>query len=187
MSKLAEILQAEVEAEIKEILAQAEAKAAKIVSDAADRAAARVAEHRKKLDAEIRSATYQARSAGELTLSSARMQAKGEVVDLLQHKVRLALEEIASRPDYGEVLQALAQEAMGIAETAVAVTVHPDDQEKLSDWAQYQGLELKTDPELRLGVRIVSPRGATVENTLPERLRRAWGTLAPEVSGILWE
>ena len=48
---------------------------------------------------------------------------------------------------------------MQVAEKAEAVVVNPDDQDKLKDWARQQGLELQTDPNLRLGVRIVSQRG----------------------------
>ena len=98
-----------------------------------------------------------------------------------------ALEEIASQANFGEILQALAAEAMQAAEKAAAVVVNPDDQDKLKDWVRQQGLELQTDPNLHLGVRLVSQRGNATENTLPERLRRAWGTLGPEVSKILWE
>jgi V/A-type H+-transporting ATPase subunit E len=187
MSKLEEILQAEVGAEINEILAEADSRAAKIVSETESRAAARIAEHRKKIDAEVRAATHQARSAADLTVANARMQVKGEVMDLLRQKVQNALEAAASQENYGEVLQALAQEALDIAEVPEAVVVHPDDQDKLRDWAERQGLALRTDPKLRLGVRIISQRGTTVENRLPERLQRAWGPLAPQVTELLWE
>lgn len=187
MSKLGEILQQEANAEIKAILAEADSKARKIVSEAESRAAARVAAHRKKMAAAARAATRQAQSVAELSISSARITAKGEVMDLLRQKVLLALEEPSSQPGYGEVLQALAEEAMGVAEAAEAVVVHPGDKEKLSDWAQQRGLELRTDPGIRLGMRIVGASGTMVENTLPERLHRAWRTLAPEVAKLLWE
>jgi V/A-type H+-transporting ATPase subunit E len=187
MSKLEEILQQEAEAEIDAILAQADSMAAKIVSEAQSRAMAKVAAHQKKIEAETRSATRQGQSTAELIVSNARIQAKGEVMDLLRQKVLLALEETSSQPGYGEVLQALATEAMGVAETAETLVVHPQDKEKLGDWALHRVLALQTDPELRLGVRIVSRSGKNVENTLPERLHRAWGTLAPEVTKLLWE
>ncbi len=187
MAKLEEILQAEVEAEINQILTEADAKVAKIESEAESRAAAKVAAHRKMIEAEARAATQQAQSAAELSVANARLQAKGEVMDLLRQKVLSALEETASQPGYGEVLQALATDAMGVAAGAEAVVVHPHDKEKLSDWARQQGLDLQTDPELHLGVRIVSRRGTSVENTLPERLRRVWNTLGPGLTGLLWE
>lgn len=187
MAKLEEILQVEVDAEINAILAEADIKAAKIVSEAESLAAARVAAHQKKIDAEERAAIQQAQSAADLSLSNARIQAKGEVMDLLRQKVGLALEETSSQPGYREVLLALAEEAAGVAEAAQAVVVHPDDQEKLREWAQKRGLELRTDPGLRLGVRIVSLSGTRVENTLPERLHRAWNRLVPKAAKLLWE
>jgi V/A-type H+-transporting ATPase subunit E len=187
MSKLAEILQAEVGAEIEGIAAEADSQAARIVSEAKSHAEDRVAEQKKKLEAEARAAAQGAQSAADLIVSSARTQTRGEVLDLLWQKVHLALEEIASQADYGEILQALAAEAMQVAPGAAALVVNPDDQEKIKDWARQQGLELRTDPQLHLGVRIVSQGGAAIENTLLERLRRAWGTLGPEVTKILWE
>ena len=187
MSKLEEILQAEVAGEIEEILAEAEARAAQIISDAKNRAAVRVTEYRKMLDARIRSATQQARSASELTVANAQTTAKGEVMNMLQQRVLQALETASSRPNYSEVLKALAQMALDVVESPVAIVVHPKNEDKLSAWAEQHGLELRTDPELRLGVRIISKNGTIVENTLLERLQRAWGTLAPQVTRMLWE
>jgi V/A-type H+-transporting ATPase subunit E len=187
MSKLEEILQAEVEAEINAILADADNRTAAILSEAQSRAAAQIAASRKKIEAEARAATQQAQSAAELSVSNARLQAKGEVMDLVQQQVRRALEETSSQPGYGETLQALAEEAMGMAKPAQAVVVPPSDAEKLQDWARQQGLELRTDPELRQGVRILSRSGIAIENTLPERLRRAWNPLGPMVAKLLWE
>jgi V/A-type H+-transporting ATPase subunit E len=187
MSKLEEILQAEVAGEIDEILADAEAKAAQIVSEAKNRATVRVSEYRKMLDARRRAATQQARSASELTVSNAQTTAKGEVMDMLQKRVLQALETASSRPNYSEVLKALAQMALDVIESPMALVVHPKNEAKLSAWAEEHGLELRTDPELRLGVRIISKNGTMVENTLLERLQRAWGTLAPQVTRMLWE
>jgi V/A-type H+-transporting ATPase subunit E len=185
MSKLEEILQQEANEEIKAILAEADSKAREIVSKAESRAKARLAAHRQKIEVGDRTVTQQAQSVAELSISSACIKAKGEVMDLLRQKVLLALEESSSQPGYGEVLQALAIEA--IVEGAQAVVVHPHDKEQLVDWARQMGLELQTDPEVRLGVRIVGRRGNKVENTLPERLHRAWGALVPKVSKLLWE
>lgn len=187
MSKLAAILQAEASAEIEGIAAAADSQAAKIISDAKSHAEEQIAAHKKKLAAEARAATQRAQSAADLTVASARTQARGEVLDLLRQNVHDALEEISSQANFGAVLQALAAEAIQVADKAVAVVVNPDDQDKLPDWVRQQGLELQTDPNLHLGVRIVGQRGNATENTLPERLQRAWGTLGPEVTKILWE
>lgn len=187
MSKLAELLQAEVDAEIEGIAAAGDSQAAKIISEAKSHTEEQITAHKKKLESEARAATQRAQSAADLTLSSARTQARGEVLDLLWQKVYLALEEISSQANFGAILQALAAEAMQVAEKAATAVVNPDDQDKLKNWARQQGLELQTDPNLHLGVRIVGQRGNATENTLPERLRRAWGTLGPEVTKILWE
>jgi V/A-type H+-transporting ATPase subunit E len=187
MSKLEEILQAEADAEIQEILAEADSRAQEMVSEAENRAAARLAAHRKRTEAEARAALHQAQSAAELSVATARMQTKGEVMELVRGQAMQALEKTASEPGYGEVLQALAEEALKVAPGAQAVIVHPDDQEKLSGWALPRKLEVRADPELRLGVRIVSHSGRIVENTLPERLHRAWDTLAADITRLLWE
>ena len=97
MSKLEEILQQEAEAEINSILAEADSRAREIVSQAESRAAARLAAHRQRIEAKDRAASQQARSASELSVSSARIQAKGEVMDLLRQKVLLALEKTSSQ------------------------------------------------------------------------------------------
>jgi V/A-type H+/Na+-transporting ATPase subunit E len=187
MAKLEEILQQEAQAEIDTILAESDVKTKEILNEAESRAAAHLAAQRQRIEAGNHIATQQAQSVAELSISSARIKAKGEMMDQLRQKVLLALEEISSKPGYGEVLQALAEEAVEVAEAAESALVHPRDKEKLSDWARHKGLELQTDPELRLGVRIVSRSGKKVENTLPERLQRAWGKLAPQVSKLLWE
>jgi V/A-type H+/Na+-transporting ATPase subunit E len=187
MSKLEEILRGEADAEIEELMAEADAKADKILSEAKRRAESRVAAQRKKIEAAERAAIQKARSVADHSLAIARLQAKGEMMEQVRQQVQSALEETASQSGYGEILQALAAEALKLTIKAEAVVVHPGQEENLRDWAEQQGLELRTDRGLRLGVRIVEPGGEAVENTLPERLRRAWPRLGPEVIIILWE
>jgi V/A-type H+-transporting ATPase subunit E len=187
MSKLEEILQQEATGEIDAILAEADLKAGKMISEAESRGKELLAEHRKRVEAKARTAIDQAQSAAELSVAIARIQAKGEVMDQVRQKVISALEKTPSQPGYDKVLRSLAEEALKVTESAEAVVVHPDDGEKLADWAKQEELDLQTDPELRLGVRIISRSGRTVENTLPERLHRAWDTLATEVTKLLWE
>ena len=69
-----------------------------------------------------------------------------------------------------------------------ALVVHPDDKDKLSSRAKQKGIDLRTDPGLHLGLRIMA-RGSrrSVENSLPERLQRAWETLVSGVTRRLWE
>ena len=186
MPPLEEILQQEAGAEIDAHLAAADAKVKEIISEAENRAKALLAEHRQRLDAAARAASQQGQSAAALIVSVARTQAQGEIMDRVRQKALEALEETAVQAQYGEVLQALAAEALKAAAGAEKLVVPPDDRERLMGWAQDRGLDLQTDPQLRLGVRIVCRGGRQVENTLPERLQRAWDTLAPEVASLLW-
>jgi V/A-type H+-transporting ATPase subunit E len=187
MSKLDDILKEEVLAEINEILAEADSRAEKLVREAEKEASERLASYRKKAEAELRAATRRAESAAELTLSTARMQARGHAITLVRKKALATLEQIADKPNYGEVLEALAEEAMKTLTAPEALVVHPNDEAKLSAWAKQKGLELGTDSRLQLGVRVVARGGQrSVENSLPERLQRAWETLASGVAQRLW-
>ena len=188
MSKLGDILQDEVRAEITGILSDADARAEMLIQEAREKASARLATHQRRSEAETRAATRRAESAAELTVSTARMQAKGRVIALVQKKALEAFDELTGKRDYPEVLQALVEEAIKAVEGARTVIVNPRDGELLSGWASQEGLDLGTDPGIRFGVRIVSGDGKrSVENTLPGRLERAWDTLASGVEEILWE
>ena len=187
MSKLGDILQEEASGEINKILAEADSKAATLIAGAKSKASERVEACRKKVEAEHRGATRRAESAAELILSTARTQAKGEAIALVKNKVLTGLGEIAGKPNYGKILEALADEAAQAVEAPEAVVVHPNDKVKLRTWAIQKGLELRTDPGVQLGVRIVVQGGQrSMENSLPERLKRAWERVASGVAQRLW-
>ncbi len=187
MSKLEDILQEEALAEINSILAEADSRAEALIADAKSRASERLEAYRKKVEAELRGVTRRAESAAELTVSTARVQARGRAIALVKERVLSGLEEIAGKPNYGEILESLAEEAMKAADAAEAVVVHPDDKAKLHAWASQKKLDLQTDPVLHLGVRIVAHGGQrSVENSLPERLKRAWESVASGVARRLW-
>ena len=188
MSKLGDILQDEVREEIAGILSDADTRVEMLIQEARKKASARLAAHQRRSEAETRAAHRRAQSAAELTVSTARMQARGRVMALVRKKALEAFDDLPGKPDYPEVLQALAEEAMKTVEGPKAVIVHPSDKPLLSGWATQKGLDLRTDPGIRLGVRIVSADGKrSVENCLPGRLERAWDTLASGVEKILWE
>jgi V/A-type H+-transporting ATPase subunit E len=186
MANLAEILEEEVLAEIGEILEEAQARSDRIVRDAKAEAAARLEAAQRENEAEERASAQRSRSAGELNVATARLDAKGQVIECTRRQSVAAIEKASSRPDYAEILRALANEALGAIEDPVAVSVNPDDIEKLRDWAARKGLELRTEPDLRLGVRIANASGKAVENTLPERLNRAWDAVVSDVAAMLW-
>jgi len=105
----------------------------------------------------------------------------------VRERVLAALEEIPTKQNYKEILEALAEEAFKAVEAAETAAVHPDDKDKLSAWAKQKDLELTTDPALRLGVRLTTPGGGqSVENSLPKRLERGWEMLLSGVVQQLW-
>ncbi len=188
MTKLREILQEEAQAEIRGVLTEAEAKAKSLVRDAEQEASNREAAYRRRAEAELRVANDRARGAAELLLSTAHARARGQAMSLVKERTLAALENIVREPKYGDILALLADETLKTIQEPEALVIHPDDEDKLSNWAAEKRLELRTDPALHLGVRIVASGGSrSVENSLPERLRRAWETLAPAVAGKLWD
>jgi vacuolar-type H+-ATPase subunit E/Vma4 len=188
MSKLADILQQEVLAEVNAIMTEADSQAGRIIDEAKQKASARLAARRRRVDAEARTAARRAQSAAELTAATARMQAKDQMIQRVRKKALTALEETAGKPNYGRILQALAEEALKAVDTAEAVVVNPKDQERLRAWVKTKGLELRVDPELHLGVRIETRGGKrSVVNSLPERFRRSWNMLSSGAAKILWE
>jgi V/A-type H+-transporting ATPase subunit E len=187
MSKLKNILQEEVLTEINQVLEDAQSQSEKIVNEARSQAASRLGAQRKQYEAAERAAIQRARSAGNLTISIARLQAKGEKIEQARKGAMAAIEEASSKPGYADVLLALAEEAAGAIEAPAALVVHPADKEKILGWAARKGIELRTDPGLKLGVRILNRHGKTVENTLPERLNRAWDTVVSDVAKLLWK
>ena len=91
-------------------------------------------------------------------------------------------------PGYRKILTALANEAIGAVAAAEAVVVNPKEKVILKHWAVQRRIEIRTDPKLSHGVRLVSRRSRrSVENSLAERLNRAWDLLSARVAQILWE
>ena len=187
MSKLESILQEEALREINAILAEAEEKARRILAEAEQKAERIKAAARRKLEAERKAALARAESAAELKVATARMQAKGEVIARVKELAMERLFALKNEERYPEVLRKLAEEALAAVSEPGAVAVAPEDAGHLEAWAKERGLELKTDPQIQLGVRVYSASGGTyVENTLPGRLERGWEELAARVAKVLW-
>jgi V/A-type H+-transporting ATPase subunit E len=187
MSKLEDILQNEVAAEIGAIAAEAEAKAKAIVEAALANAEAIKANKQRQLEAERAAALRRAESAAELLLSQARITARGKVVDGVKAEVTQSLQKLTSQPEFATILQKLADEALQSIGKAEAVLVNPAHASMLSGWAQNKGLLLKTDQTVRDGVRMVAEGGrAFVQNALTERLERAWDALSAKAAEAIW-
>lgn len=187
MAKLEDILQQEVAAEISGIESSAEAKARSLLGEAQAQAEALKAARAKALEAERTAAIRRAESAAELLKSQARVQARGEVMDQVKAGLGIALAAYKTNPAYPAVLARLAQEALAAIGQAEALVVAPGDETHLKAWAQQNNLELRTDPNLNLGVRLVGIGSkAQVQNSLPERLERAWDALSARAAQAIW-
>ncbi len=187
MSKLEDILQNEIAAEISAIAAEAEAKAKAIVEAAVANAEAIKAGKQRQLEAEHVAALRRAESAAELMLSQARITARGQVMDRVRVEVTQSLQNLLTQPEFGEILQKLADEALQAIGKAESVLVNPAHAALLSGWAQSKGVQLKTDAAIQGGVRLVAEGGrAFVQNTLSERLERAWDALSAKAAKALW-
>ena len=188
MSKLNDILREEALAEINQILDDSDSWAGTLIEEAERKAFTRLAVHRKRIETEIRAAKSRAQGAAELAMATSRIQAKGKIIALVRQKALSAIEELAGKSGYGKILLALAEEAIKEVGTAEAVVVNPNDTAIISDWAKQKRIEVRTDPELYLGVRLVSRNSKTsAENSLPERLDRSWDLLSARVAQILWK
>jgi V/A-type H+-transporting ATPase subunit E len=188
MSSLNEILEKEALAEINRILDESDSRAATLIQEAETEAAAQLAVQRKKIESATRTAKHRAEGAAELAVSTARIQAKGEMIARVRKKALSAIEELAGKPDYSKILTALADEAIRTVDGAESLVVNPNDSGILNDWAMQKRIEIRTDPALRFGVRLVSSSSKrSVENSLPERLDRSWDMLSARVGQILWQ
>lgn len=188
MSKLNEILEEEALADINRILDDSDSRAQTFIQEAETKASTRLAVHRKRVESEARAAKRRAEGAAEQTISTARIQAKGQIIAQVRKKALSAIEELAGKPGYSKILKALAEEAIKAVDAAEAVVVNPNDTAILSGWAIQKRIEIQTDPKLHLGVRLVSRSSRrSAENSLAERLDRSWDMLSARVTEILWK
>jgi len=188
MSKLHDIIKEEALAEINRILGESDSRAVTLIQEAETKAAERLAIHQRKVASKTRAAQHRAAGGAELAVSTARIQAKGEAIAQVRKMALSAIEELADAPGYRGILTALAEEAIGAVDAAEALVVNPNDKALLSSWAMQKRIEIRTDPALRLGVRLESSSSKrSVENSLPERLDRSWDMLATRVARILWK
>jgi len=187
MSKLEDILQQEITSEISALSAEAEARAKSISDAAMQRAEALKAARQKALEAEQAAAVRRAESAGELVVNQARISARGQAMSQVKAEVLQALQNLASQTTFGDILKKLADEALGGIGKAESVVVNPAHAKLLEAWAKEKGLKLTTDPKVNYGVKLVAEGGkAQVQNTLTDRLERAWDSLSAKAAKAIW-
>jgi len=98
-----------------------------------------------------------------------------------------SLQKLTQKPEFATILHQLADEALSNIGQAESVVVNPAHASLLNEWVQSKGLQLKTDPSIRDGVRLVAVGGrAFVQNTLSERLERAWDALSAKAAKAIW-
>lgn len=183
MSKLEDILQQEISTEMAAIQGESEAKAKAIVDAAMQRAEAQKASKQTALEAERSAAIRRAESAAELVMSQARIAARGQAVD----KVKIGVQEALSGHVNAQVLTKLADEALAGLGKAETVVVNPAQASLLEGWAKTNGLKLETNPAVQMGVRVIAEGGRSmIQNTLPERLERAWDALSAKAAKAIW-
>jgi len=187
MPTLEDILQQEVASEIGTIAAEAEARAKTILEAALASAEAAKANKQRLLEVERAAALRRAESAAELLLSQARITARGQVMDRVKAEAAQSLQKLTTQPEFGAVLQKLADEALQSIGKAESVLVNPAHASLLHKWAESKDVQLQTDDSLSDGVRLVAEGGrALVQNALTERLERAWESLSARAAGAIW-
>ncbi len=187
MSKLAEILQNEVAAEVAAIASNAQAKADALLADAKTRAEALVANKRRSLEAELVAETKRAESGAELLLNQAKIGARGRVIETVKTEAGNALKAMSSEAGFGDVLTKLATQALSSIGKAESVVVGPAHASVLEGWAKANDLKLITDTAMGLGVRINAEGGkSSVQNALDERLKSAWDSLSAKAAKAIW-
>ncbi|EYB69609.1 H+-transporting two-sector ATPase subunit E [Deinococcus phoenicis] len=183
---LDKLLEHEAQADIERIRAEASGRAQQIVADARERAQALIESRTRALETQRQAGLVRARSAADLELSAARLTASEQGMTEVYGLVEQQLRDITRLPEYREILGRLIQQARQAIPDAEAVEVGPAEaalaRELVTD------LPVRENPGLQGGVRVVARGGKSgITNTLPGRLERVRGELAPQVSRLLAE
>lgn len=191
-SELIHLLEKEARTEVERVLAEARERAEEIVGQArrdaeATLAAARQEAERQRLQARTR-ATSTARLRAAALVLAAKDEALRQVFDAAEREARGIMGDPSRR---AAVLRAFLREALEtLGEGRVTVEVAPGDASVAREACRALGIEaeVREDPQVHDGVRLVSADGrSVVENTLASRLARARRELVSRVAASLWE
>lgn len=191
MSDLSALLEREASAEIEAILTEARERASAVVAEARSEAEQLLATRRRAAEAQREAALVRARSAAQLEASALRLQAQHAALEGVFTAARERMGALAGDAKaYRAVLGRLLQEAVDdVGATEVArVTAATSDLATVRTLVKAAGLEVPVEAsdDVALGVRVVSRRHSTVENTLDARLAALAGELAADVSRTLF-
>jgi V/A-type H+-transporting ATPase subunit E len=180
------LLENEARAEIDRVHAAGRDRAAEIVRAAQERAAALIESRTRALEGQTQAGLIRARSAAELEVSAARLNANDESLKRAFELARQQLVGVTRAPEYREILARLISEAQSALGEVEAIEVHPSEAAVAREIAP--GLEIRENPAIQGGVRAVGRGGKSgITNTLLGRLQRVQGTLAPQIARMLAE
>lgn len=181
---LDKLLEHEARSDIERIRAEARDRAARIVQGAQERAAALIESRTRALETQRQAGLVRARSAADLELSAARLNAGEQGLSAVYGLVEQQLRDITRLPEYREILGRLIAEARQAIPNAEAVEVNPADlslaRELVFD------VPVRENAGIVGGVRVVTGGGKSgITNTLQGRLDRVRGDLAPQITRML--
>ncbi|TVR93133.1 MAG: V-type ATP synthase subunit E [Trueperaceae bacterium] len=184
------MLEREASAEIDAILSEARERASEIVAQA-EAETESIKTTRARATAAQREATLvRARSAAQLQAAALKLRARHEAVESVFEAADARLADLASDAKaYEPVLTTLLQEAVAAlgADAVSEVQVAKADVALATKIAKAAGLDVKVVAgPVNGGVRVLTARGSSVENTLHARLAALRGELASSVAHSLF-
>ena len=190
MADLTALLEREASAEIDAILSEARSRASEIVAQAETEAESQRAT-RERTSATQREATLvRAQSAAQLQASALTLRAQHEAVESVFEAVAERLAALTSDAKaYEPVLTTLIQEAVEAvgADAVGALEVAKADVALATKIAKASGIDAAVSAgDVSGGVRVLTTRGSSVENTLLARLDALRGELASSVAQALF-
>ena len=191
MSDLSALLDREASAEIETLLSEARQRASEIVAEATAEAEQQLGQKRRAAEAQREATLVRAQSAARLEASALKLRAQHAAVEAVFAAVRDELEALAKDSTaYAKALRALLAEAVEAVGAGEVTAIHapPADVAVVAEAAKALGLDAPVSEAdgLVAGVRVATGGGATIENSLGQRLAALEGELAAEVSATLF-
>lgn len=183
---LDKLLENEAQSEIERIRAEARDRAGALVRQAQEQAQDMLESRNRALETQAQANLVRARSAADLELNAARLNAGESGIKRAFDLAHNELMEVTRVPEYQDILARLIAEARMVVPNASVVEVNPAEAQVARSIVS--GLEVRENPQIQGGIRLVSADGKSgVTNTLPGRLDRLRESLSPQISRILSE
>jgi V/A-type H+-transporting ATPase subunit E len=190
VADLTALLEREASAEIDAILSEARERASEIVAQAEAEAESLKATRARAAAGQSEAILVRARSAAQLQATARTLRAQHEAVEAVFDATSERLDALAADAKaYEPVLTTLLQEAVAAlgADSVAEVQVAEHDVALATKIAKASGLDVAvTAGSVRGGVRVMTKRGSSVENTLGARLDAVRSELASSVARTLF-